>query len=99
MAGRPKGIPKTGGRQKGVSNKATTDLKAIAREHTPKAIQTLLALMERDDSPATQLGAVKEIFDRAYGKATQPLAGDSSMDAIRTALTVAFINPGQDGSR
>jgi len=93
-----KGV-KTGGRQKGVSNKATTDLKAVARQYTPQAIDTLVRLMQREDSPATQLGAVKEIFDRAYGKATQPIAGDDSMDAIRAALTVAFINPGQNGPR
>ena len=93
-----KGV-KTGGRQKGVPNKATTDLKAVARQYTPQAIDTLVRLMQREDSPATQLGAVKEIFDRAYGKATQPIAGDDSMDAIRAALTVAFINPGQNGPR
>lgn len=83
---------KTGGRKAGTPNKATADVKAIARAHGPLAVARLLKLMDRDDSPATQLGAAKEILDRAYGKATQPIAGDDDMPAIKAALKVAFVS-------
>lgn len=74
--GRPKGGPKYGGRAKGTPNKATKDIKEIARSFTPKAMKTLVALLGRDDSPAAQLGAARELLDRGYGKASQPIAGD-----------------------
>lgn len=64
------------GRPKGAVNKATKDIKEIARSFTPKAMETLVALLGRDDSPAAQLGAARELLDRGYGKASQPIAGD-----------------------
>ena len=67
---------KTGGRRKGVPNKATQDIKAVARKYTPQAMETLVALLQREDSPAAQLGAARELLDRGYGKASQPIAGD-----------------------
>lgn len=87
----PKGHPRYGGRKKGTPNKATVDVKAAAREYGPAAIERLVKLLEREDSPATQLGAARELLDRAYGKATQPVAGDDSLPAIRHALTVGFL--------
>jgi hypothetical protein len=44
--GPPKGTPKVlgSGRQAGVPNKATADVKALAREHGPAAIQELARL-------------------------------------------------------
>lgn len=74
---------KTGGRVKGVPNKATRDIKEVARSFTPQAMKTLVALLGRDDSPAAQLGAARELLDRGYGKATQPIAGDDEGAAIR----------------
>lgn len=83
---------KTGGRQKGSLNKATKDIKELARTLAPEATKRLQELV-RSDNESVALGAVKEIYDRAYGKATQPIAGDDDLPAIRAALKVAFVGP------
>ena len=65
MAG--KGKAKTGGRKKGVPNKATAEVKALAQEHGPEMIRKLLALTKSEDE-RIQLVAM---LDRGYGKAAQ----------------------------
>lgn len=82
---------KTGGRTKGTPNKATADVKAMARAYGPSVIEGLARLFKEADSDAAKISAGKEILDRAYGKATQPLAGDDDLPAIRAALSVAFV--------
>lgn len=67
---------KTGGRQKGTPNKATVEIKEAARVYTKDALQTLVSVMKTSESDAAKVAACKEILDRAYGKATQPIAGD-----------------------
>ena len=63
------------GRPKGALNKATRDIKELARELAPKATERLQKLLQSDNETVA-LGAVKEIYDRAYGKAKQVVAGD-----------------------
>lgn len=63
------------GRPKGSLNKATRDIKELARTLAPEATKRLQELI-RSDNESVALGAVKEIYDRAYGKATQPISGD-----------------------
>lgn len=65
-----KGI-KTGGRVKGTLNKSTAEVKALAQQHGPKALERLVWLAENADNQATQVSACKEILDRGYGKSTQ----------------------------
>jgi hypothetical protein len=72
-----------GGRAKGTPNKATQEIKDIAREYGPKAIKRLAemaGLIKGEGKPAeseqAQVSAMKEILDRAYGKATQMLGGE-----------------------
>lgn len=65
---------KTGGRVKGTPNKATADIKAIAQEFGEEAIKHLVEIARDGDAPhAARVAAVKEILDRGYGKARQPL--------------------------
>lgn len=90
MPGRPKGLPKTGGRQKGTPNKATADIKAVAREYSGDALDTLIKLLKRDDNPAAQLGAARELLDRGYGKPTQMVAGDPDGDPIRAVTEIVL---------
>lgn len=72
MAGRPKGIPKTGGRVKGVPNKITADIKALAQEYGPAAIRTLAEIMQDTEQAApARVAAARELVDRGYGKAVQ----------------------------
>ena len=70
---KPKGSPKTGGRRAGTPNKATAEIKDIARVHGPAAIAELWKLAKGAESDAAKVAALKEILDRGYGKATQPL--------------------------
>ena len=65
-----KGHPKTGGRKRGVPNKATAEIKALAQEHGPKMIKKLVALTGSKDE-RTQIAAIRELLDRGYGRAAQ----------------------------
>jgi hypothetical protein len=64
---------KTGGRTKGTPNKATADIKALAREHAPDAMRELARLATKAESEAARVAAIKELFDRGFGKPTQSL--------------------------
>lgn len=81
---------KTGGRQKGSLNKSTSEIKALAQQFGPAAIQRLaelagfmpdpsdptgLAKLKGAASEVAQIAATKELLDRGYGKAVQPQAG------------------------
>jgi hypothetical protein len=67
---------KTGGRQKGVLNKATASLKELARVYAPECVETLIGLVRASDSDAARVSAIKELLDRGYGKASLVINGD-----------------------
>jgi len=70
------------GRPPGSLNKATAEIKAAARKHGPEALKVLAALMKNAESEQAQIAAAKEILDRAYGKATQPVGEDPDMPFV-----------------
>lgn len=76
---------KTGGRVAGVPNKATGELKDLARAYTPAAIQELGRLAVGAESEQARVAAIKELFDRGYGKASQSIAlgQDDALAPIR----------------
>lgn len=89
---------KTGGRQKGSLNKSTLEIKALAQAFGPAAIQRLAELagfavgddgarMKGAESEATQVAATKELLDRGYGRAVQPVAGPDGEGPIVTEIT------------
>lgn len=85
-----------GGRQAGTPNKITADVKAMAAVHTPAAMIELGRLSIQAISEQARVAAIKELFDRAYGKATLPLSnpdGSALSLASPTNLsdTVAFM--------
>ena len=86
MAGRPKGYKKTGGRQRGVRNKVGADVRALAVSYAPSVIAELGRLAIQAESEQARVSAAKEILDRAYGKAPQPL--DHSDFNIHVSLTM-----------
>ena len=70
-----------GGRRPGTPNKHPSEIKAIAAQHGPAIITKLAELAgvlpgNVAESHAVQVQAMKELLDRGYGKATQPLSGD-----------------------
>lgn len=83
---------KTGGRQKGTPNKATADIKALAQKHAPAAMQELARLATKAESEAARVAAIKELFDRGFGKAKQPLTGGEEGDApLFPAVKIEFV--------
>lgn len=71
------------GRPKGARNKTTAEVKALAQEHGPAAIKTLAKLAKEADSDAAKIAACRELLDRAYGKAAQPVGGGDGTDPIK----------------
>lgn len=64
--------------------KVLTEVKEAARQHGPAAIKQLATLMVSGDTDAAKIAACRELLDRAYGKAAQPLDGDGDGGPIRT---------------
>jgi len=65
-----KGI-KTGGRVKGSPNKATLQIKELARVHAEEAIRTLAELLTTAESEQARIAAAKELLDRGFGRPMQ----------------------------
>ncbi len=60
------------GRKRGVPNKATAEVKALAQSYTAQAIETLAEIMSDRSAPkAARVAAIKEMLDRAHGKSIQ----------------------------
>lgn len=75
---RPKGLPKTGGKKVGSRNKATAELKEIIDSEMPATDMVRVLKSVATDvqaAPAARVGAVKELWDRRYGKAPQAITG------------------------
>ena len=83
---RAKGTPKTGGRIKGVPNKATREIKEIAQKHGKAAIDKLVALMNGSDDDRVQAAAANSLLDRGYGKAVQAHTGEGGEGAIKVVV-------------
>ena len=60
--------------------RAIVDVQELARTYTPAAIK---ALGNALNSPRERVAAAQALLDRAWGKPTQPLAGDSSTGPVR----------------
>ena len=72
--GKPKGLPPSGGRPKGAVNKSTAEIRALAQQYGPEAIQTLASIMRNEDNdPRARHASAKELLDRGYGKSMQPV--------------------------
>jgi hypothetical protein len=92
------------GRQKGNLNKATREVKEIARPYGPGAIAVLaqLAGLIKGKPPAesepARIMACRELLDRAYGKATVLIAGDEERGPIRYEFFWGPATPGGKGA-
>lgn len=78
------------GRKPGVPNKATGEAKELAQQWGPKAIKKAAELAGllpgkkgQAESEAARVAALKEILDRAYGKAAQPVGGGDGTEPIK----------------
>lgn len=75
---------KTGGRRKGAPNKATADIRALAQVHAEKAMVELARLATEAESEAARVAAIKELFDRGFGKPKQSLDIDARVTTPKT---------------
>lgn len=55
----------------------------------PKAIQTLDALLGRDEFPTVQLGAARDVLDRTEGKAGETVTINATVNVISERLLAA----------
>lgn len=86
----PKGNKFAKGRPKGKPNKLTADIKAVAQQYGPEAIDVLLEVM-RDVNHSARVPAAKELLDRAYGKPPQ-----ASTVEVKTGIESIIINRYKD---
>lgn len=87
--------PRAGmGRPKGSLNKATADVRALAQEYGPQALNTLAEIMRDNGQPAAaRVSAAKEVLDRAYGKSPQPITADEgNLAELLTKLIAGLPN-------
>ena len=63
------------GRKKGTANKVTAEIKELAQKYGPEAIAELASLATKAETEAARVAAIKELLDRGYGRAVQPIEG------------------------
>ncbi len=71
--GRPKGQAKSGGRVKGVPNKATTEIRALAQQYGENAILKLAGMMNRCKDNDIVVRCAQILLDRGYGRPAQAI--------------------------
>ncbi len=66
------------GRKAGIPNKSNQDVKALIQSHVDmvEIVRGLARIAVEGDSDAARVAASRELLDRAYGKATQHVAGE-----------------------
>jgi hypothetical protein len=96
--GRKPGGVRTGGRQKGTPNKVTAEVKVIAQKHGPAAIARLARIMKGSKNEIAVIAACREILDRAYGKARQPLevGGFNGAPTVKVTIVKSATRTGVD---
>lgn len=90
MAWQPGQSGNPGGRPK-----ENAEVKALARQHGPRAIAKLVELME-GDNPQVARAAAADLLDRGYGKPATVLVGDASEDAIQVEGRVRLVKPSEE---
>jgi hypothetical protein len=111
MSTRPRGRPFEPGRSGNPGGRpaAIGEFRARARQHAPAAIEELARLALKARSESVRVSAIRELFDRGYGKATSPpvhfelpglaSASDASkaMAAITAAVAAGALTPCEAG--
>lgn len=73
---------KTGGRVKGVPNKATQEIKALAQKYTSEALAALVQVMQTSESDQARVAAARELLDRGHGKSPQSHTGEGGSGPV-----------------
>lgn len=74
------------GRKAGSLNKTTADIKALAQLYGADAIDALADIMKSEKNPpAARVAAARELLDRAFGKASQPVGQAADLQPLTLA--------------
>lgn len=84
QSGNPKGRPKV-----------PTEVKRLAREASPRAMQRLIELIEDDDARVAMMAA-KEVLDRAYGKVAAA-EDDDDKNSKNVTINILKMTSGGNG--
>jgi hypothetical protein len=84
MAAAKGGARPGAGRKPGVPNKATADIRALAQQWGPEALEAAAAMagiirkegVAKAESEQVRLAALNLLLDRGYGKAPQAITGE-----------------------
>ena len=89
------------GRPRGTPNRVTAEVRTLAQEYGPEAIETLVSIMRISDQPSAKIAACKELLDRGYGRSTIPLPeshkADNNIYKLSMAELEAIILEGREG--
>jgi hypothetical protein len=55
------------------------ELRDLARTHAPEAVRELARLAMHAKSETARIAAIRELLDRGFGKATQPIVADGEV--------------------
>jgi hypothetical protein len=78
----PRGVSgNPGGQPKGLA-----DVREFARQYTATAINCLAHIAEKGKTEMAQIAASTALLDRAWGRPTQPIAGDDDMAPVGQSL-------------
>jgi len=76
QSGNPSGLPKN------YDKKVIADVKALAKEHTADAVQTLVEVMRSQKAPpAARVSAATALLDRGFGRPAQAIHHSGSIAA------------------
>lgn len=90
--GRPKGLPKTGGRKKGVGDKSTAALVALCQTYTVEAVDTLRAIMtDPEAKDAARVAAANIILERGHGKVAMAPEDADKFSGLAQAIMEARV--------
>ena len=73
----------------GGRRKQDLSVRDAARQHTTKALETLIACLDPPTADNTRVAAANALLDRGWGRATQPIGGDEDLGP----LIVRIIDP------
>ena len=59
------------GRKAGIPNKATGEIRDLAKQYTAKALRALVDVLEDSDSDPARVSAANAILDRGWGRPSQ----------------------------
>ena len=84
MSAHPVGRPFVKGQSgnPGGRPRVVAEVRELARAHAPEAITELVRLTKEAKSDTARIAAIKELLDRAYGKATQLVAAENDEPSL-----------------